>query len=52
MEKFRKIFEDLALVENTNMENIVLMLRERVISFNDTPFSIDLQVCDIIGRFI
>jgi hypothetical protein len=32
------------------MENLVLMLKERTITFTDTPESIGLQVGDIIGE--
>ena len=49
-EPFKKIFEDLAKIENTQMETLVLMLAEKILQFSDTPASVDLQIGDILGR--
>lgn len=48
-QSFRIIFENLAKIENTSVENLVLMLKERIINFSDTPASVNLKAYDIIG---
>ncbi len=49
-EPFKVVFEELAKRENTNMENIVLMLKERILKFSDTPESVDLKIFDVLGK--
>lgn len=38
------------MIEKCKIENLVLMLKERIIGFNDTPESINLKIYDIIGK--
>ena len=47
-DKFQVIFENVARVENTQADQIVLMLKERIIGMSDTPASVQLKVYDII----
>jgi len=47
-EQFKKVFEDIAKFENTQMGNIVLMLREKILNFSDTPSTVGLQIGEII----
>jgi hypothetical protein len=47
---FRVIFERLAEIENAGIENLVLMLKDRIISFTDTPASVNLKAYDILGK--
>lgn len=45
---FRFIFEKLSELENTGVENLVLMLKDRIINFNDTPASVNLKAYHIL----
>ncbi|CAF0863463.1 unnamed protein product [Brachionus calyciflorus] len=47
-QQFRYIFEKLAQIEKTGVENLVLMIKDRIIGFNDTPASINLKAYDIL----
>jgi hypothetical protein len=49
---FKCIFQDLSKNENTAIDAIVLMLNDTRIAYNDTPASVDLQICDILGLVI
>lgn len=51
-ETFLKIYETLAAKHSTSAENIMLMLKDRTISYKDTPSSINLKIYDIIGQFL
>lgn len=39
-------------MEETDIENLVLILEDKKIDYKATPHSIDLQVYDIIGLFL
>ena len=47
---FKKVYEDLAKLEKTNIDNLVLMLKDKKINHTDTPKSINLKVYDLIGN--
>jgi hypothetical protein len=39
-------------MDNTNMENLLLMRKDKKINLTDTPKSIDLKIYEIIGKFL
>jgi hypothetical protein len=49
-ETFQTILDELAKIEKTNAENLMLMLSDKPINFYDTPLSINLRVTDILGN--
>lgn len=48
-QNFIKMYEDLAVKHCTQADGIVLMLKDKVINYHDTPASINLKIYDIIG---
>ena len=51
-ETFQTILDELAKIEKTNAENLMLMLSDKPINFYDTPLSINLRVTDILGNYV
>ncbi|RNA35654.1 NFATC2-interacting -like [Brachionus plicatilis] len=47
-QSFSVVFENLAKIENTGVENLVLMVKDQIINLSDTPASINLKAYDII----
>ena len=49
---FQVVLEQLAKLEKTSAENLVLLLQDRTLKFYDTPLSVNLTVTDILGKHL
>lgn len=46
---FQQILDELAVLEQTSSENLVLMLKDQTLKFYDTPLSVNLKTTDILN---